>query len=113
MVGVRGGTGLLGVEARGLIKHQPHCRGAPEGPHQGARLAAVLLHSAAPSAFHSESLYERGQWRRERGSCEKVLLRYQHLKYPTVRYKVDLMGKTQKDGMRGTEPGKTEMKRRE
>lgn len=68
--GGQGSTGMLGVEAGGLIKHQPHCRGAPEGPHQGAPLAVVLLHSLSASLWRFVWTGSAEERRRGEGSWE-------------------------------------------
>lgn len=57
MVEVRG---LLGVQATGLIKHHPHCKGSPEEPHQGALFTVVLLHEKGASGLNPSLSYAVG-----------------------------------------------------
>lgn len=52
--------GLLGVQARGLIKHHPHCKGSPEEPHQGALFTVVLLHERGASGRNPSLSYAVG-----------------------------------------------------
>lgn len=52
--------GLLGVQARGLIKHHPHCKGSPEEPHQGALFTVVLLHEKGASGLNPSLSYAVG-----------------------------------------------------
>lgn len=57
MVEVRG---LLGVQATGLIKHHPHCKGFPEEPHQGVLFTVVLLHEKGASELNPSLSYAVG-----------------------------------------------------